>query len=421
MKKKTVVFFVFALLLSNAIAQDIRYVKKLIDTLASPAFHGRGYVENGNRMAADYIVKELGSCGLLNFGKDYLQEFTFPMNTFPGKMELRIGEKQLTPATDYVVNVASKGLTGTFPVKVLDQKTLKSEKSTWNFNNSDLTGTVLLIDTGFTDRKNTKLQSAMALLEISDSPFIWSVAGAEETLNHPKIKVLRSALPKKFKEASFDISNEYVAKYPTQNVCGYIRGSAVPDSFIVFTAHYDHLGEMGKGVMFPGANDNASGTAMLLDLAKFYADTVNRPYYSVAFIFFTGEEAGLYGSEYYTMHPLFPLQQIKFLVNLDMVGTGSEGIKVVNGSIFTEKFSQLKRLNDEGRYVKAVSPRAESSGSDHYYFYKNGIPCFFIYTLGKDYKEYHNINDKAAGLPLTAYDGLFKLVTAFVKGIHVAK
>jgi Zn-dependent M28 family amino/carboxypeptidase len=304
---------------------------------------------------------------------------------------------------------------------IINQKTLKTEKSTWKFNNADLTNVVLVMDTGFHDKKNTKLQSAQALIEISDSPFIWSVAGSEEMLNHPRLKVLRSALPKKYKNVSFDINNTFYSKYPTQNICGYIRGSVVPDSFIVFTAHYDHLGEMGQGVVFPGANDNASGTAMLLDLARYYTDTINKPYYSVAFLFFTGEEAGLYGSEYYTGHPLFSLQQIRFLINLDMVGTGSEGIKVVNGSLLTKEFEVLKSLNDKTKLLKNVSPRAESSGSDHYYFYKKGVPCFFIYTLGKEYKEYHNINDKAAGLPLTAYDGLFKLVTGFVSSFSSEK
>jgi hypothetical protein len=389
----------------------------MIDTLASPAFHGRGYVDNGNRIAAEYISNKLTRGGLHFWGNGYFQEFTFPINTFPGKMELRFGEKTLTPATEFAINCASPGLSGSYAVKILNQKTFKSEKSTWEFNNADFTNTVLLIDTGFKDIRNTKLQSARALLTISDEPFLWSVAGAEDTLNHPKIKVLRSAIPKKYKEISFDITNEFYANYPTQNICGYIQGSVAPDSFIVFTAHYDHLGEMGQGIIFPGANDNASGTAMLLDLARHYSDTVNKPYYSIAFIFFTGEEAGLHGSEYYSEHPLFPLKQIKFLINLDMVGTGSEGIKVVNGSIFTKEFSLLKTLNDNGKFIKTVSPRGESSNSDHYYFYKKGVPAVFIYTQGKEYKEYHSIGDKASGLPLTAYDGLFRLMTTFVKAL----
>ncbi len=86
-----------------------------------------------------------------------------------------------------------------------------------------------------------------------------------------------------------------------------IKGTAIPDSFLVFSAHYDHLGQMGKDIYFPGANDNASGTSMLLNLAKYYSQ--NRPKYSVLFIAFGGEEAGLIGSEYYVKNPLVPLSK----------------------------------------------------------------------------------------------------------------
>ena len=188
-----------------------------------------------------------------------------------------------------------------------------------------------------------------------------------------------------------------------------------PDSFVVFGAHYDHLGMMGSNTFFPGANDNGSGTAMLLDLAAYYAMPENQPDYSIAFIFFSGEEAGLLGSEYYTEHPLFPLKNIKFMLNLDMVGTGSEGIKVVNGSIFKQEFEKLKALNEKGGYLKSVNERGEAANSDHYYFYKKEVKCFFIYTLGGEYKEYHTVGDKAAGLPLTKYTELFRLVCDFVK------
>jgi Zn-dependent M28 family amino/carboxypeptidase len=137
----------------------------------------------------------------------------------------------------------------------------------------------------------------------------------------------------------------------------------------------------------------------------------------MVFIFFSGEEAGLLGSEYYTSHPLFPLKKIKFMINLDMVGTGSEGIKVVNGSIFKSEFGKLRAYNEEGGYLSTVSVRGEAANSDHYYFYKNGVKCFFIYTLGNEDREYHTVGDKADILPLTKYPELFKLVCEFVKKI----
>ena len=84
--------------------------------------------------------------------------------------------------------------------------------------------------------------------------------------------------------------------YPTQNLAAVVRGTIRPDSFLIVSAHYDHLGMMGPHVYFPGANDNASGVALLLELAAHYAKPENRPAYSVVFLLFGAEEAGLVGS-----------------------------------------------------------------------------------------------------------------------------
>ena len=86
---------------------------------------------------------------------------------------------------------------------------------------------------------------------------------------------------------------------------------------------------MGKKTYFPGGNDNASGTSMVLNLMEYYSNPINKPRYTIVFILFAGEEAGLLGSEYYTTHPTKDLNKIKFLLNLDLMGTGEEGMMVV--------------------------------------------------------------------------------------------
>ena len=116
-----------------------------------------------------------------------------------------------------------------------------------------------------------------------------------------------------------------------------VKGTAQPDSFIFITAHYDHLGGMGKDTYFPGANDNASGDALLLSLAKYYV--AHPAKYSIGFILFAGEEAGLVGSKYYTENPIVPLKNIRFLINTDLAGTGDEGITVVNATEFPNEFA----------------------------------------------------------------------------------
>ncbi|MBL4735303.1 MAG: M28 family peptidase, partial [Flavobacteriales bacterium] len=186
------------------------------------------------------------------------------------------------------------------------------------------------------------------------------------------------------------------------------------DSTIVFTAHYDHLGRMGNTTYFPGANDNASGVSMLLDLARFYMiDSIK---YNVVFIAFAAEEAGLLGSKFYTENPLSPLKNIRFLVNIDLMGNGEEGITIVNGAIHHKEFELLCLLNDQNDLVPLVKKRGKAQNSDHYFFTENDVPAFFIYTLGGT-KAYHDVFDISATLELKKYDEVFKLITGFINAL----
>ena len=153
---------------------------------------------------------------------------------------------------------------------------------------------------------------------------------------------------------------------------------------------------------------------MLLELAYFLKEQPST--YTTVFIAFTGEEAGLLGSHYFVENPLVPLKKIKFLLNLDMVGTGDEGIAVVNGSIHEKEFDLLKKINHEGNFVPNIKKRGEAANSDHYFFHKSGVKSFFIYALGGT-KAYHDINDKPENLPLTRYKEIFGLIHLFLTNL----
>ena len=206
--------------------------------------------------------------------------------------------------------------------------------------------------------------------------------------------------------------NASLIKSKTQNIVGFIEGTTQPDSFLVAVAHYDHLGKMGKEVYFPGANDNASGVAMLLTLAKYFK--AYPPKYSVAFIALTAEEIGIVGAKEFVENPLFDLKKTKFLVNFDLAGTGDDGIKVVNGSIYKKQFDLLTDLNSKNSYLKSVQIRGAACNSDHCMFYQKGVPCFYIYTLG-GIQAYHDIYDKYETLPLTKFVDYAKLMIDFYK------
>jgi Zn-dependent M28 family amino/carboxypeptidase len=204
----------------------------------------------------------------------------------------------------------------------------------------------------------------------------------------------------------------------SQNIIGYIKGTTTPQKVIVFSAHYDHLGKMGKDVYFAGANDNASGVAMLLELAKYYSE--NPPDYSVAFMAFGSEEMGILGSMFYTQNPLFPLKDIEFLINLDLIGTGEKGATVVNATIHEKEFELLKKINVEKNYLKTIESRGEAANSDHYFFHRNRVSSFYIYLNGGS-QAYHDINDTPQNLSLFAYQNLYELLIEFSKGLMKIK
>jgi aminopeptidase YwaD len=135
---------------------------------------------------------------------------------------------------------------------------------------------------------------------------------------------------------------------------------------------------------------------------------------------FGAEEMGLLGSKFFVENPLFPLSTIKFLINLDIAGTGDEGITVVNGSIYKKEFDLLFSINDEHNYLPQVKSRGEACNSDHCLFHLNNVPSFFIYTLG-GIKAYHDVFDIPETLPLTKYKEYFKLLNSFVLGLGKIK
>ena len=223
--------------------------------------------------------------------------------------------------------------------------------------------------------------------------------------------MLFKQLPTSYK---INIENKFINNFKTANICAMAQGTLKPDSFIFLTAHYDHLGGMGTDTYFPGANDNASGVTLLLSLAKYYAS--HPAAYSIGFILFAGEEAGLVGSKYYTENPIVPLKNIRFLINTDLAGTGDEGITVVNATEFPNEFALMNKINDENKYLVKINARGKASISDHYFFTEKGVPSFFFYTLG-GIKAYHDVFDKASTLPLNEQADLFNLLTKFIQAL----
>ena len=226
-----------------------------------------------------------------------------------------------------------------------------------------------------------------------------------------------------YKERAIDpaITDDYMQQIPMEyfrgrskdtaaNVIAYIKGSAWPDEYIVLSAHYDHVGIRG-GKIYNGADDDASGTAAVLEIAEAFKTAAKNgqgPKRSIVFLNVSGEEIGLFGSRYYTEHPVFPLQNTVANLNIDMIGRIDE--KHVNNPDFvyligSDKISsELHELSEaiNKKYVNLEldytyndenDPNRFYYRSDHYNFAKNGIPIIFYFN--GVHRDYHKATDTA--------------------------
>jgi hypothetical protein len=405
---KQLITYALVFLTSWSFAQDLDYARNIIEKLCSAEMHGRGYYKNGDRKAATFIAGEFSNAGLEKFGDSYFQEYRFGINSIVGKVSVAVDEEELVPGKDFVISLASPSVNGTFPLYFEQEpgETLPP-------------GHFIVTDMDVREIERARIGKAGKIAGfISTRPeeanMWWHVSNGQAVHDIPVIAIRKNKLPAGARYLKVKSRSKYIAEHKTSNIAGFVRGSAHPDSFFVFTAHYDHLGRMGKETLYAGANDNASGTAMLIDLARHYSLPENKPGYSMVFLALSGEEAGLLGSAWFAENPLFNLSKVSFLINLDMVGTGSDGITVVNGKVFRDDFDLLQQINEEEGFLKEVAIRGESCNSDHCPFYMKGVPAVFIYTRGKEFNEYHNLNDRADLLPLTEYEDLFRLLTTFV-------
>jgi len=368
-------FTIFLFLAINSFAQDSTYTRNVVNTLTSKQFWGRGYTKDGMKKSAVYLTETYQKIGLLPMGQSYKQTFNFPVNTFPGKMMVAVNGQKLIPGKDFIVSNESPSV---------KQKANLTEVDSFNY------------------------QASPSLKILLKDKLTWSVA--TEVGDMTTIQLNKKSFTAIPKEINVDIESKFIPNFEAANVCGLVKGTKFPDSILIITAHYDHLGGMGADTYFPGANDNAAGVATLLSLAKYYA--TNPQPYSIGFICFAGEEAGLLGSRFFVENPLIPLSKIKFLINLDLVGTGETGMTVVNASVYPEAFALLNAINNQNHYISKINSRGKAANSDHYFFTESGVPAFFIYTQGGP-SAYHDVFDKPETLPLTEYKDLFKLIVDF--------
>lgn len=398
-------------------AQDLPQFKKMVRQLSSAKYQGRGYARDGVRKAGKYIAREFEKAGV---DVVITQPFTLDINTFNGSMEMWADGRRLKPGYDFSMREYSPGVHGEFPVYHVDTANFDADRMFEDLARPEYANCLVSCEFWFTYKHRaafSKLQKAGAcqnagLLYEWTSPIKFYKAYGEKVVDKPIIWVTPEAIAG-VKTVRVDVDNQFLKGYLTENVIAMVYGRR-HDACYVFTAHYDHLGNLGRKVYYPGANDNASGTAAIITLAKYYAE--NQPEYDMYFIAFSGEDANLRGSTYFAEFPVVPLENIRYLFNLDMIGDNNPVQYCEVSEAGMPKYGLFEEINREQGLFKALNRGELAANSDHYPFATRGVPCIFLENQeGDAFPYYHTPSDNMKTVKFDSYIPVFKLVTGFIE------
>ncbi len=437
-----IVFSFLFLVPQMSIAQDSLYLKRIICDLSAPEMFGRGTPYQGDLKAAIYIQKELENINVQSLGDTYFQNYPLYGYDMSGPVSLTLNGKLLKNFFDYRLPFNTPSINGNYklieaPLEILDYEDEKgvctysknAEKKLKKFQRKykeEVKNQIIYFN--MDEIYNLKVDTVTKLRMLSNLND-WKISNSN-CFGFSKIAIGTKNLPgfgtrpypgKDF--AFFYIKPEYLATKncieihftnkmawrTSQNVCGFIEGTQYKDSFIVFIGHYDHLGLLGDSCVFNGAFDNASGTAYVLAFAKYFKEKPLK--YSTVFILASGEESGLQGSTYFVEHPLIPLQNIKQVLNFDLLCGGNDGVLFFNGidSLCAPFLTTMDLVNEKEQWVPKIEKRRNIPNSDHYPFTQKQIPALFALTMGGLKPPTHHPDDKCESCGVDASERILKL------------
>ena len=419
MKKFLVTVSVLVVMVTMCIScgkkSNLKHYKQIVQELSSDKYQGRGYARNGVNMAGEYIVEEFKKAGV---DEVVCQPFTIDINTFCGNMEMWADGKQLTPGVDFAMREYSPGVHGEFPVYHVDTLNFDAEKMYEDLAKPEYANCLVVCDFWFMYnhpefRPLHKADSPNAgFIQTWTSPIKFYKAYGSRVMGKPIVWITPEAI-EGVQNVKLDIDNEFLKDFELFNVIAKVEGNR-HDSCFMFTAHYDHLGNLGRDVYYAGANDNASGTATIVTLAEYYAK--NKPEYDMYFIAFSGEDSGLNGSMYYVDNPMVPLEQIRYLFNIDMIGDNNPVQYCEASDEGNRGYDLLERINGEKHYFKALDRGELAANSDHYPFAEHHVPCIlFENEKGDAFQYYHTIYDTYENGIFVTYEPIFNIMTDFVE------
>jgi len=421
--------------------------------LSSDSLKGRQAGMPGDSLSAEYIKNELVSYGLAPLSGDGLQRFKVASRIVPGEENsFSINEKTYTPEKDFTPLAFTSNADLQSEVLFVGYGfNINNDSLKWNdYKGIDVKGKWVLIiradpepDKSVSpfipfsgDRDKALLakdMGAAGVLMVSGPAFdpqdtFESLNSSDYSVDIPVIRIKRDVANDILAKAKTTVANLekklndtrkpaslatgvmvkakaeiIIEKNNTRNVVMLLPGQdeLFKNEYIIIGAHFDHLGMGGPGsssravdtvAVHHGADDNASGVAMMLELAEKFAHTKGSHKRSIIFIAFTGEELGLLGSKYFTENPGIDLSKVNAMINLDMVGRLTDSTSLQIAGVGTaEGFKDFVIANSDTSIIKFSFSNEGYGPSDHSSFYGKNIPVLF-YSTGA-HLDYHTPSD----------------------------
>jgi aminopeptidase YwaD len=422
-------------------------IKKDLYILASDSFMGREAGTEGEIMARDYIISLYKSMGINPYfdGKSYTQSFSFKDSPVLGDSnELKVGKKsyelndEFYPLSYSASSIVKGGLVHVGYGVIVPESSYDDYK-----NKTDVKGKIFVMETALPEsyKQDTNFIKYLDLQKKIDTAIAKGAAGiifvnSDILSNYPASKIASYPLPSsvpvifvkdksltkvlsKKKNNTAEMKVDIERKIKTgYNVAAYIDNKA--STTVIIGGHYDHIG-MGKEnsrytgtelLVHNGADDNASGTAAVIELARYLKDSGSKKH-NYLFMNFSGEEKGLYGSSYYTKSSYFDTTSTAYMLNMDMVGrydTAKIGLDIIGTGTSPLWDTLIYSANKDQMEIKKTKSGFE--GSDQMSFYLKNIPVLFLMT--GIHSDYHMPSDDADKINFSGMTDIVKFAERLI-------
>ena len=437
-------------------------LKKHLYIVASKDFEGRETATEGQRKAAAYIENHFRSLGLLPGNKDSYQLVYPVFQDSITQAGISINGQSFTPDQDFYVNPASNYTATLLGSEVVYAGYGVSDSTRDDYKGLDVRGKIVLVLNGtpnngqgaaaaqpagrrrgfafFAKQEAAQKNGAVALLIVqtgfprkpADPKGNMYLTGFKK-VNYPNTFYISDKLAQAIMGADYAAASKSGAPQPkpypadvqlsfsktvlqlhSSDVLGFLEGTDLKDQIVVLSAHYDHLGKRDT-VIYYGADDDGSGTVSILELAEAFAKAKaagKGPRRSILFLANSGEEKGLWGSQYYSEHPTYPLEHTTVDLNIDMIGridpnrkkgdstnyvyvVGSDKLSTDLKPISEGNNKKYSKLELDYKFDDPTDPERIYYRSDHYNFARKGVPIIFYFDgIHKDYHRPSDTPDK---------------------------